>query len=365
MRIAFGGDCSIIGDALTLKRGNYIQISAYYEADKRIVNLEQCISDRQAVAGKTTIYAPSSAKDRICSLQASCVSLANNHLHDCGEAGIRDTLEYLHVWGIPYVGAGRNAAEAAKGVSIAPGVVLLAYCQFGTHYLRNVCCAKENTPGVNGYSLERVLEDLDRLDGKTQAVVALHWAAEYVPLPPSEIIIWARKILAHPNCCLLIGHHPHIFLGKITSHGKEGYISMGNLMFPNFYLNTRQELCVPEPGEAYARVDMQMKVPCLTKKCWQKRNRQGLLLIYDTEQKAVSDVLFTQQDPELPVTRMLRGKEEVKARKRFERLSRIYTWPVTLYRVACRLCMFFTYAIRKIKRVYFYHFAARHKEIYR
>lgn len=365
MKIAFGGDCSIIGDALTLQRGDYIQVPAYYEADKRVINLEQCISDHPAIQGKTTIYATSSARDQICSLQASFVSLANNHLHDCGETGIVDTLKHLRAWGIPYVGAGRDEAEAAKSIMIAPGVALLAYCQYGTHYLRNVCCATEDTPGVNGYALDRVLRDLDQLEGEIQAVVALHWAAEYVSLPPSEIIAWAKRILAHPKCCLLIGHHPHIFLGKITCQGKEGYLSLGNLMFPNFYLNSRQELCTPESGEAYSQVDMLMKVPCLTKKLWQKQNRQGLLLIYDTERRAVSDVLFTQQDSDLPVTRLMYGKEAARAQKRFERLSKIYAWPMRWYQIACKLCMFFTYAIRKLKRIYFYAVGVRHKEIFR
>lgn len=365
MKIAFGGDCSIIGDALVVQENDYIQIPAYFKAEKRIINLEQCVSDRQVVQGKTTIYASPSAREKICSLGASYMSLANNHLHDCGTEGIVDTLENLKTWGISYVGAGRNQEEAAQSVTIAPGVVMLAYCQYGTHYLRNVCCAKADSPGVNGYSLDRVLSDLDKLDGKTQAVVSLHWAAEYVQLPPSEIITWAKRILAHPKCCLLIGHHPHIFLGRITYQGKEGYLSLGNLMFPNFFLNNKQELCIPKVGDTYSQVDMLMKVPCLTRKIWQKQNRQSILIIFDTEKRMVEDLLFTQQDKYLPFTRLLSGKEEARVRRRFERLNKIYAWPEQFYKVACKICMFFTYAIRKLKRIYFYYLGVNHKEIYR
>ena len=362
MKIAFGGDCSIIGDALAWRDQAYIEVPAYHNADKRIINLEQCISDREAVSGKTTIFAPPSVKEQISSLNADCVTLANNHVHDCGPEGIVDTLEYLDQWGLPHVGAGKNEWEASQPISIAEGIVLLAYCQYGTHYLRNVQCAKDHAPGVNGFSVEKVLRDLDSLDPETTAVVSLHWAAEYVDLPPYEIICWAKKILEHDRCCLIIGHHPHIPLGKVCHNGKEAYLSLGNFMFPNFFIDGEQRLCYPEKGAQYSTVRMLTKVPCLTHKKWQRINRQSILVTFNTDHLNVDSLSFTEQDDENPVARLASGAAARRAERRFQRLTKIYAWPSFLYRPACKLCMLFTYAVRKCKRLCFYYLGARCKE---
>jgi len=362
MKIAFGGDCCVVGDALMWRDKQYLEIPSYQSADKRIINLEQCISDREAVTGKTTIFSNSWVKPLICSLRTDCVSLANNHLHDCGKEGIVDTLRFLDDWGITYVGAGEDAHSAAKPVYIGEKLVLLAYCQYGTHYLRNVLCAKDDEPGVNGFSLERVLQDLDALEDDVSAVVSLHWAAEYVSLPPYEIIHWAKTILEHERCCLIVGHHPHIPLGKVEHNGKEAYLSLGNLMFPNFYIDEEQRLCYPQKGEKCASVRMLTKVPCLTHKKWQKLNRQSIVLVFDTEKKRVETISFTEQDDIMPVSRELSGPQAHRAEQRFNRLSAIYALPRRLYQPACKLCMFFTYAVRKCKRLYFYYLGSKIKE---
>ncbi|MBQ2662296.1 MAG: CapA family protein [Clostridia bacterium] len=364
MKIAFGGDCAIVGDALSSESLEHIRISQYSNADKRIINLEQCISKKLPISGKTTIYATPDCRERIQSLNADYVTLANNHIHDCGDDGILDTLSCLNEWGIPFVGAGSNQQEAGRCIEITDNLVMLAYCQYGTHYLRNVSCAEDNKPGVNGFSLEKVISDLDNL-GDNDAIVSIHWAAEYVALPPEEIISWAKKILEHPKCVLIIGHHPHIPLGKVCHNGKEAYISLGNLMFPNFFLNEHQELCYPHVGDKYAETDMLMKVSCLTHKTWQKINRRTMIVVFDTDTRSVVEVAFAQQKKYTPVTYELTGKELHGAKIRFELLSKLYALPKPIYAVASKLCMLTVYGVRKFKRLIFRSVGVNRKKTYK
>ena len=346
-------------------KGDFIQVQAYKNADMRVINLEQCISDEEAVSGKTTIHANRSSMKLIKTLNADVVTLANNHIHDCGDKGIRDTLEELRNAGIPYAGAGENIEEAKKGIWLNEDTMLLSYCQYGTHYLRNVQCAEVNKPGVYGFSLEQVLNDLEQVEEGKCAVVTIHWAAEYVNLPPIEIIRYAKKILEHPKCSLIIGHHPHITLGKIFHNGKEAYLSLGNLMFSNFFIDTQQRLYQPQKGEKYAVTDMQMKVPCLTYKKWQWINRQGMLVTYDLQNRKVDEVIFTIQKDIEPVTTECNEYEEKQARKRFALLTRMYALPEIIYIPLSKLCMYFVYAVRKVKRIHFSYIGYKRKEEYK
>ncbi|RAZ94484.1 CapA family protein, partial [Klebsiella oxytoca] len=80
------------------------------------VNNEFTYSNRgKPLSGKTfTFRAKPEMAANLSVLSRDIVSLANNHVYDYGEAALTDTLDTLKQYKVPYVGAGRNLAEAQE-----------------------------------------------------------------------------------------------------------------------------------------------------------------------------------------------------------------------------------------------------------
>ncbi|MFC0008837.1 CapA family protein [Devosia nitrariae] len=94
------------GDALTAL--------AQQAPDLIIINLETAITRSAAPEPKGINYRmhPDNI-DCLSALRIDCCVLANNHVLDWGEVGLSDTLQALGTAGIRWVGAGRDAIEAA------------------------------------------------------------------------------------------------------------------------------------------------------------------------------------------------------------------------------------------------------------
>jgi poly-gamma-glutamate synthesis protein (capsule biosynthesis protein) len=125
--LEFTGDFSLANDISTVKylrnHGNDITkcfsnnlLMEMRNADIFSVNNEFCYSTRgEALKGKDYTFR---ANPTDCALLKNIgvdfVNLANNHTYDYGEEALLDTLDTLSVYGIPYVGAGRNLDEATR-----------------------------------------------------------------------------------------------------------------------------------------------------------------------------------------------------------------------------------------------------------
>ena len=105
--------------------------------DFRIGTLECAIGndlpyDEVKMQGRMNIiYARNEDLFRIKEMGFDVVSLANNHVWDMGEAGLRNTMRQLDELGIRYCGAGMNIEEATRPVVLQKegvSVAILAYC---------------------------------------------------------------------------------------------------------------------------------------------------------------------------------------------------------------------------------------------
>jgi poly-gamma-glutamate synthesis protein (capsule biosynthesis protein) len=138
------------------------------------------------------------------------VSLANNHMMDCGPRGLDRTLEACAQSGLLAVGAGRTLAEARRPVRLEAGgrrVVILAYAQATDD------AAGEGTPGVAPLDEAMILEDVARWRSEADLlIVSAHWGSMYVEYPPPRVTALARRI-AEAGVDLVLGHHPHVIQG--------------------------------------------------------------------------------------------------------------------------------------------------------
>jgi poly-gamma-glutamate capsule biosynthesis protein CapA/YwtB (metallophosphatase superfamily) len=178
------------------------------------------------------------------------VSLAGNHIADCGATGIADTIATLDAAGIAHSGAGADLTTARTPCVIArPSrrIALLSYncvgpeeswatdTRAGCAYVRIETA--DGSPIAPASALERAdpasLADMahDIAGARahdTLVIVALHKGIVHTParLAPYERVVAHAAIDAGAD--IVIGHHAHIVRGIEFHRGKPIFHGLGN-----------------------------------------------------------------------------------------------------------------------------------------
>ena len=256
MRIFIGGD--IMPGGVLPYQESYIDkglkegLSQY---DFRVGTLECAIGDglpfdNEKMKGRANIiYARPEDLCRVKELGFDVVSLANNHVCDLGVDGLRNTMQQLTAMGIQYCGAGMNLNEASRPAIVSKDgmtVAFLAYCMYDSPWLGQVRQAKEDAPGICPLDMPRVLEDIRMAKRKYDKVVVLpHWGKEYSYAPLPETIVMAKQMV-QAGADAVIGTHPHQVQPMIRMSGVPVCFSMGNFLFPDFYMQPPRPIWYPD-----------------------------------------------------------------------------------------------------------------------
>jgi poly-gamma-glutamate capsule biosynthesis protein CapA/YwtB (metallophosphatase superfamily) len=156
------------------------------------------------------------------------VTLANNHLLDCGRQGVLETLHALDQAGVAAVGAGVNKRAAHHPVIRAAGGLRVGVLGY---YWNRRCAARDNLPGSAMDPPEALAEDIGALrEGVDRVVVTFHWGVPYAPYPSSDDQAKARLAI-DCGADLVIGHHPHIVQPVELYRGRAIFYSVGNFAF--------------------------------------------------------------------------------------------------------------------------------------
>jgi poly-gamma-glutamate capsule biosynthesis protein CapA/YwtB (metallophosphatase superfamily) len=156
------------------------------------------------------------------------LTLANNHLLDCGRAGVLETLEVLARAGVAPLGAGANEVEAHHPVIRQAGrwrIGLLGY------YWNRRTAATSDKPGSAMDPPESLEKDIHALGERVDRVVVIfHWGVPYVREPAPEDRAKARLAIDF-GADVVIGHHPHVIQPFEIYHGRPIFFSVGNFAF--------------------------------------------------------------------------------------------------------------------------------------
>ena len=180
----------------------------------------------------------------------TAVTLAGNHIADCGADGIADTIAKLDELGIKHTGAGMHLKHARTPAMLACGgraIALLSYnCvgpqsgwaddkKAGCAYLR--IATDDGSPIVPAGPLARVTddavetlrEDIAKVRGAAElVVVAMHKGIVHTPakLAPYERDIAYAAIDAGAD--VVVGHHAHIIRGIEFYKSRPIFQGLGN-----------------------------------------------------------------------------------------------------------------------------------------
>ena len=210
------------------------------------------------------IYARDADLSRLKSMGFDVVSLANNHVWDLGEKGLENTIRQLTNQGIKYCGAGMNAIEASRPAVIEKGgvkVAIFAYCMTDNKYLGHVEQAGEDKAGVNPLVIDRVLKDIKKAKQNYDRVIVMpHWGREYTYEPLPKCISMAKQMI-NAGADAVLGSHTHQIQPLVHYKDKPICFSMGNFLFPDFYMQPPRPIWYPDNTEDLASIKTALGYP--------------------------------------------------------------------------------------------------------
>lgn len=332
MKIIFTGDLFLGGDLLNKSAKSIIKSKSFHLADKRIMNLEQPISDNNTVVEKSTLYTGSKSVLQLKDMKVDAVNLAHNHIHDKSLDGIVETIKHLEDKNIGHFGAGKDISEASEPYYIKDDLCILGYCDFDKSYLNNVEIANAEKPGVNPLRINKIIEDIEGLPEGVSVVVYLHWGKEHVWLPRPEDIQIVKQLLNHKKVATVIGMHAHRAQGYIKHNGKTAYMCLGNFLFSNFYIKPRTQIAYPIEIPKNTKTTRQYhSVSKLTYKKWRLANRISLMIKFDSISNKLQHIPVYQKDKD-PIVVELNGISKLLVNSWITLLSLIYKLPNSLYK---------------------------------
>lgn len=139
-------------------------------------------------------------------------NLANNHINDCGDVGLRDTINVLAANNIKTCGEGTSSIISCKGINVG----FLGYQAWAdTIDLRNT-----------------IKEDIKTLksSGADIIIIQYHWGIERKNIANQDQINIAHYTI-DSGADVVIGNHPHVIQGIEHYNGAPIVYSMGNFCF--------------------------------------------------------------------------------------------------------------------------------------
>ena len=161
------------------------------------------------------------------------VSLANNHIFDCTEKGLKSTIDWLSENKIKYTGAGISKKDLDPILFYnedAEKVAFFAYVDMGTnpHFKEsNKCFINKLNLNLIKKDIKKYRNDCDRI------IISLHWGIDYIQYVSKQQVDIAKEIIDF-GADMIIGHHSHVTQPKLVHRNKPIFFGLGGMIFGDF-----------------------------------------------------------------------------------------------------------------------------------
>ena len=276
--------------------------------DLRIGTLECAIGsgmspDETKMRGnKNIVYARNEDFYRVKEMNFDIVSLANNHVFDLGEEGLKNTIKLLEENGMAFCGAGMDLNQASQPAVVKVNGVKMAFiaaCMFGNKYLGHIELAGNNKSGVNPLDIDRICSDIKLAKEKYDYVFVLpHWGREHMLYPMNDCV-WMAKKMIESGADGIFGSHSHVPQPLIKYKGKPIAFGMGNYLFPDFYMFPPRPIWYPDEKYDFTKIQHrngypdEIQVP--SKATWGEMERLGeIVSVVVSKNKLLTKMNFVQ-----------------------------------------------------------------------
>lgn len=222
------------------------------QADLAVVNLESPLVARPRWEpgrprpadfdpDRRTVFAsPAALAQGLRQAGVDVVGVANNHILDRGQVGLRSTLAVLQHAGFRAgqgrFGAGMTLQEAWRPARAQPqghplavvGCTLISGHEYPNSHLVSSTQAKGGAAGCTEAALTGAIRQARR--GGATVVAMLHGGNEYQP-SPTDSMARLSDLAVQAGARLVLNHHPHVLGGLRWRSGALVARSLGNLLF--------------------------------------------------------------------------------------------------------------------------------------
>lgn len=233
---------------------------ALHAPDVMSGNCECVFTDdvRYAPSAAVTAHAPAHNASALGPAGFDYVSLANNHVGDCGHEGIWSTTGLLDEQGIAWSGVGPDLDEARKPAILERDGTTYGFHSWASFYPFGYE-AREGWPGLNPFRARNhhvdgvpnlwapgmppksftvpLPEDVERMHADLAAstadvtVAAFHWGDYKRPHHLTDHELRTAKDAIDHGADIVVGHHHHILRGIEWYKGKPIFYGLGHFVF--------------------------------------------------------------------------------------------------------------------------------------
>lgn len=205
--------------------------SVLSQADYRIFNLEVPLTDKTNSPIRKngpSLSAPVSTINGYKSLGIDVLSLANNHILDQGDSGLKSTVNVLDNAGITHVGAGDNIYLAAKPYKFTFGNKKIGVYACAEH---EFSIATTTKAGANPFNILYSFDHVEVLKEETDYVIVLyHGGKEHYRYPSPNLQKICRRFI-EKGADLVICQHSHCIGCEEDYAGGKIVYGQGNFIF--------------------------------------------------------------------------------------------------------------------------------------
>jgi poly-gamma-glutamate synthesis protein (capsule biosynthesis protein) len=201
-------------------------------SDVRIFNLEVPLCDIANPIEKCgpNLIAPVNTINGIKALNPTVLGLANNHILDQGEQGLKSTIDILNNHHVLYAGAGNNIKDASEPIRLTCGDKIIGVYCCAEH---EFSIATESSSGANPFDPINSLEHIRSIKKTCDYLIVLyHGGKEHYQYPSPDVQIWCRKMVEN-GANLIICQHSHCIGCEENYHGEKIVYGQGNFIFDN------------------------------------------------------------------------------------------------------------------------------------
>ena len=211
------------------KQKYYGDLAKYFKKNNlNITNLETVIDNDKRFLNKNAprfINKPD-VLGSLKSINTNLVCLANNHVMDNGNEGLKKTIYYLKKYKINYVGADLSENKIYKPFLFKRNKQKIAIINTAEGEEANE--KYNNNIGSSDVESYRVIDQIRNYKKEGYLVILIaHAGVEYIPTPPPYI----KKIFKNfkdEGVDLIVGHHPHVSQGFEIYKNCPIFYSLGN-----------------------------------------------------------------------------------------------------------------------------------------
>ena len=176
-------------------------------------------------------------KDVLPRLNISAVSLANNHIYDCKESGIKNTIKCLQELDIKFTGAGYKKEHTNPVIIKKNGknIVFIAYVDRNTNPLID----DNANIYINYYNEEKIIKEIIKTKEECDfLILSLHWGIDYSHYPTRYQRVVCRKFI-DAGADVIMGHHTHTIQPYEIYNNGIIFYSLGHLCYGDYYKNNK------------------------------------------------------------------------------------------------------------------------------